>query len=260
MLIPLSEDERLTLMNPRTWRVEAGGQHDWSEVTVIGKGERRAVSLEIQLEPDGQGQMVRLFEVSAGARLTIFHHVRIEEGAAWKNIIAVRGAGEVKIRRTIEVFGKGAKVKLACLGVMEKTGRISVADEIFSYAEEVQNDLRTKIVLKDAAHSEARARIVVGERSHGSNSSERLDHLLLGDETSTAVIPELDVQTDDVLCRHGATTSRPGEGEMFYLTSRGLSKPAAEQLLARGFLQSALVDLPESVRDQALQVMFRAGS
>jgi|GEM_PF-1599827 len=255
-LIPLSEDERLTLVDPRELVIREGDQQNWNEVTIIGRGERRSVSLDVRVEPRAHGQMIRIFVVPEGARLTILHKVRIAESASWQNVICIRGQGEVKIRRAIEVFGREAEVRLACLGVMDNSSRISVSDEIFSHAAHTKNDLRTKIVLNNAARSEARGRIVVGEQSNLSNSYERLDHLVLGEQAGAVAIPELEVNTDNVKCGHGATSGRPSETELFYLVSRGLSLQAAEQLLAQGFVSDALVGLPEQSVQDALTVMF----
>lgn len=256
MLIPLSEDERLTLVAPREFYVLEGETPDWSDVTVIRPGERRAISLNIQVAPRARAQMVRTFEVPAGARLTILQNVKVGEAACWQNVICIRGRGEVKIRRAIEVFGPGAEVQLSCLGVMEQSGRISVSDEIFSRAPDTRNALRTKIVLNDGAQSEARGRIVIDEHSTKSTSYERLDHLVFGEHASAVAIPELEVKTDDVNSGHGATTSRPGEAELFYLTSRGLPRVQAEKLLARGFITEALRDVPEAEAERALAVLF----
>ncbi|MEK7183443.1 MAG: SufD family Fe-S cluster assembly protein [Patescibacteria group bacterium] len=255
-LIPLSEDERLSLVDPRELVVQEGDKQNWNEVTIIGRGERRSVSLDVRVEPRAHGQMIRIFVVPEGARLTILHKVRLAEAASWQNVICIRGRGEVKIRRAIEVLGTGAEVRLACLGVMDDFSRISVSDEIFSHASHTKNDLRTKIVLNNAARSEVRGRIVVGEESTQSNSYERLDHLVLGDQAGAVAIPELEVKTDNVKCGHGATSGRPSEAELFYLLSRGLSLTAAERLLAQGFVSDALHGLPERSVQDALATMF----
>lgn len=253
--VPLSEDERLSLIDPREFYALEGESQDWSDVTVMKPGERRTMSLHIHLSPHSTGRMIRVFDVPQGSRLTIFLKVKVDEAAKWQHVICVRGQGEVRIRRALEVSGTGAQVRIACLGVMENTGRISVSDEIFSYAPDTFNDMCTKIVLRQCARSEARGRIVVGEHSLRSTSYEKLDHLILGSEAGVAVIPELEVKTDEVKCGHGAATSRPDERELFYLASRGLSPTAAEKLLTQGFIAEALQALPPTEQDQILQTL-----
>lgn len=255
-MIPLSEDIKLALSSPRELIVLPGEKNNWNETTTIGRGERRSISLDIRVGAGARGEMVRIFEVPQGAKLTILHNVNVEAGGVWRNVICVRGAGEVNIRRALNLSGAQSEAVLVCLGVMEQTGRISVADEIFSLAPKTKALLRTKIVLNQAARSEVRGRMVVSEASTASESFERLDHLVFGDQASAAAIPELEVNTDEVKCGHGATTSRPGENELFYLTSRGLSLAAAQRLVARGFIAEALVDLPESVQQEVVEVLF----
>lgn len=256
MLVPLSEDERLSLAAPRELYLLEGERQVWDEVTVIGPRERRSISLDIRVETRAKGQMIRIFEVPEGARLTIYHNVKVAEGAHWQNVVCVRGKGEIRIRRVIEVFGADAQVQLACLGVMEQSGRISVADEIFTYAPRVKNEIRTKIVLNHQAQSEARGRIVLSSQAAGSESYERLDHLVFGDKTNVVVIPELEVYVDNVKSGHGATTSQPDEDEMFYLASRGLSPSLAQQLLAKGFISAAVSDFSPATISATMATLF----
>ncbi len=256
MLRPLSEDERLTLVDPREFYVLEGEPPSWDEVTSIRPGERRSISVKIHVQARARARMIRIFDVPEGSRLTLYHHVIIAEGASWDNVIGIRGQGEVTIRRAIDMLGSGAAVRLGCLANMDKNSRISVSDEIFSQAPQTKNDLHIKIVLKQQARSEVRGRVVVNENSQQSTSYERLDHLVFGDQATAVSIPELEVKTDDVKCGHGATTSRPGETEIFYLASRGLSVSVAEQLLTRGFLAGACVDLPQEIIDRTLDVVL----
>lgn len=255
-LMPLSEDTRLVLATPRFLRVEVGESKDWDEVTRIAKGEKRVISLDVLVSAQAHGRMVRTFYVPKGARLIVLHKVRVEEAGSWQMALCVRGEGEVLVRRALDVSGVGASAEVVCAGVLNESGHISVADEIFCLAPKARVQVRTKIVLNDAARSEARARIVVDSVAEQTTAHERLDHMLFGERATAVAIPELEVQTDNVTCGHGATTSRPGEKETFYLTTRGLSQAVAEQVLAQGFIADALINLPEAQQQAALAVLF----
>ena len=255
MLKPLSEEEKLVLVAPRELIVLAGENQNWDEVTIVKRGERRAISLDIRVQARARGQMIRIFEVAAGAHLNILHTVSLEAEARWQNVICIRGRGEVRIRRSVTILGAGAETHLACLGVMEQAARISVADEIYSHAPKTVHRLQTKLVLCDSARAEVRGRVVVTAQATQSITRERLDHLLLGEQATAVVIPELEVDTDEVVCSHGATISRPSVDELFYLASRGLSIPAAERLLAQGFIAEALTDLPDQAAHESLKML-----
>lgn len=61
--------------------------------------------------------------------------------------------------------------------------------------------------------------------------------------SSTAVCntkPELEINTDDVRCSHGATVGQLPEESMFYFQSRGVDRDTARQMLAAGFINQCL--------------------
>ena len=53
-------------------------------------------------------------------------------------------------------------------------------------------------------------------------------------------IPGLEILANDVRCTHGATLGQVDREQLFYLMSRGLSRPEAERLIVRGFFQDVL--------------------
>jgi SUF system FeS cluster assembly, SufBD len=52
--------------------------------------------------------------------------------------------------------------------------------------------------------------------------------------------PELEINTDDVRCSHGATVGQLPEESMFYFQSRGVDRDTARQMLAAGFINQCL--------------------
>ncbi len=152
------------------------------------------------------------------------------------DLLQLQVEGELEVRRRLCLSETGATGSLLITGVISGQGRILVVDEVCLQAPETKIDLRTKLVLRDSARSEVRGRIVVARNATGSRAFQRIDHLQLGDNTLASGIPELEVETNDVICGHAATTSRPDETHMFYLATRGLSQLAAENLLAEAFL------------------------
>ena len=51
--------------------------------------------------------------------------------------------------------------------------------------------------------------------------------------------PKLEIQNNDVVCRHSASVSQINEDEIFYLMSRGITRAVARSLIIDGFLESA---------------------
>lgn len=60
-------------------------------------------------------------------------------------------------------------------------------------------------------------------------------NLLLSDKVEIDTKPELEIDSDDVKCAHGATVSQLRSDEIFYLQSRGINYNKAKTLLSHAF-------------------------
>jgi Fe-S cluster assembly protein SufD len=62
-------------------------------------------------------------------------------------------------------------------------------------------------------------------------------------------LPQLEILTDDVKCKHGSTTGQLDPAALFYLRSRGIPEAAARSLLVYAFAS----DLLQRVKVKALR-------
>ncbi|NRA45524.1 MAG: Fe-S cluster assembly protein SufD [Oligoflexales bacterium] len=68
-------------------------------------------------------------------------------------------------------------------------------------------------------------------------------NLLLNDRVEIDTKPELEIDSDDVKCAHGATVSQLRSEEIFYLQSRGINKEKAKFLLSHAFAYEIIAKL-----------------
>ncbi len=68
--------------------------------------------------------------------------------------------------------------------------------------------------------------------------------LLLSPQARADAIPILEIEADDVRCKHGATSGRIDDEHMFYLMSRGLSYQEAQRMIVSGFLETVVIEFP----------------
>ena len=77
-----------------------------------------------------------------------------------------------------------------------------------------------------------------------SSSYVSCDALLLDPESRSDTYPTMRIKEQDVEVQHEATVERIGEEKLFYLQSRGISKPDAEGLLVNGFISPVVKEIP----------------
>ncbi len=100
---------------------------------------------------------------------------------------------------------------------------------------------RANTILKGVAKDNSKirffGRIIIEENCGDIQSFLEERILLLSDKAKAEAVPELEIKTDDVKCSHAASISRIPEEHLFYLQSRGISRPLAETMLVEGFLE-----------------------
>ncbi len=78
-------------------------------------------------------------------------------------------------------------------------------------------------------------------------------NLMLSDEARMDSIPGLEIEADDVACSHAATFGTLEDEPIYYLMSRGISRPQAQLMIIEGFFDELLQRIPfERVRQRLM--------
>ncbi|MDW8007850.1 MAG: SufD family Fe-S cluster assembly protein, partial [Thermomicrobium sp.] len=67
---------------------------------------------------------------------------------------------------------------------------------------------------------------------------------ILSPNARADTIPNLEIGANDVRCTHGATVGQVEEEYIFYLMSRGISRPEAVKLIVDGFFDEVIERVP----------------
>jgi Fe-S cluster assembly protein SufD len=102
------------------------------------------------------------------------------------------------------------------------------------------SDFAFKGALRDQATTVWRGMIRVEREAQKTNAYQENRNLLLSPKAHADAIPGLEILANDVRCTHGATLGQVDREQLFYLMTRGLSRPEAERLIVRGFFQDVL--------------------
>lgn len=107
-------------------------------------------------------------------------------------------------------------------------------------APDTKSNITFKVALKDEAVSVYQGIIRVAKVAQRTNAYQSNKNLLLGTNARADSIPKLEILADDVKCSHGATVGPVDREQLFYLMSRGLDLPEAEELIVGGFFRQML--------------------
>lgn len=99
-----------------------------------------------------------------------------------------------------------------------------------------KSNLVIKAALSQNSHLRSDNLVRVAKDLMKVEASQVNKNLLLGCFSKAICIPKLEVESDDVVCKHGAAVSKLDEELMFYLQSRGMDHCKARQTLIEAFL------------------------
>ena len=102
-----------------------------------------------------------------------------------------------------------------------------------------------KKVLRGGAVGVFQGKILVRPVAQQTDGYQISQSLLLDETSQFLAKPELEIYADDVKCSHGSTSGAVDETSLFYLTSRGIPKQTAEELLILAFLDEAIAEVED---------------
>jgi Fe-S cluster assembly protein SufD len=217
----------------------------------------------------GPGFLGTICDIVAGENASVQYAVAQTREKTSVHASYVRVFGERRSAVGLhEAHGGGSYVRARAVGHLHEEGATFTADaghrgdaaRNFDYHCEGRHEaprtvsrIRTALVLADTAKGVARAMTRITQDAKGSDARQRIDAMLLSERAEADTVPQLEIGTDEVSCKHGASTGRPDAAMRFYLESRGLSPEEARQVLIDGHFGKLFTDLT----DESISAVLR---
>jgi hypothetical protein len=139
-----------------------------------------------------------------------------------------------KLKFSLIGVNADAKVRIKCLAFGSQKLKIQTLQN--HLCENTHSCLCVKNVLFDDAKIECDNKIKINTNACKSFANQINRNLIIGENAHVISQPQLEIENDDVKCKHGAATKTVDEDQLFYLQCRGLNYLQARQLLIKGFL------------------------
>ena len=153
----------------------------------------------------------------------------------------------------IEFLGDNAKATVAGASAGDGKG-FHHDDTVFITHDSVNCESRQvfKKVLRNGATGVFQGKILVKADAQKTDGYQISQGLLLDDNSNFLAKPELEIYADDVACSHGSTVGAIDETALFYLTSRGIPRAQAQDMLILSFLGEAIDEVEDDKLSEAM--------
>ncbi|MCC7140893.1 MAG: SufD family Fe-S cluster assembly protein [Candidatus Eisenbacteria bacterium] len=178
----------------------------------------------------------------------ITQRARLERGAKYHPVLAAFGGALTKADVGALLAGDGSESDMS--GFLSAVGRQRFDHHTVHHhlGRHTRSNLNFRTVLKDRARSAYTGLIRIEREAAFSEAYQENRNLLLSENCRAESIPELEIMTEEVQCKHGATVGPLDPAQLFYLTSRAIPRAEAVRMIVAGHFEQTLVSLPEALR------------
>jgi Fe-S cluster assembly protein SufD len=190
--------------------------------------------------------------VGDGARLTLVsvqewdedavhlasHFATVGRDAHFRHIVVSLGGKVIRLNPSTHLVSAGGDAELFGLYFADAGQHI----EQRVYVEHVAEHTKSRVNYKGALNGQGARTVWVGDvligaHAAGTDTYEQNRNLVLSEGTRADSIPNLEIETGDILgAGHASATGRFDDEQLFYLQARGITEREARRLVVLGFL------------------------
>ena len=100
-----------------------------------------------------------------------------------------------------------------------------------------------------------RGLVKISPKAEGARNYSQCDSMLIGQACAASTFPYIDVQNKSATVEHEATTSKIGEDQLFYFSSRGIDTEEAVSMIINGFCRDVFTQLPMEFAVEATKLL-----
>ncbi|MEM7588756.1 MAG: SufD family Fe-S cluster assembly protein [Myxococcota bacterium] len=197
-------------------------------------------TLKIQLQPHSQLHHVRLLHNSREGQYKLNTQVHQQSNSSYC-LHEISLSGTWRSSRThVHLEQPNAQCHLQALDVGQRQQCSYHQMTVHHKAPHCSSRQLHKGLYTGQARGIFEGQTVVNKQAVHTKAHQLSRSVLLSEHAQAYSQPQLQIETDEVQCGHGATVSQLDEKALFYLQSRGIERHRAQQMLTEAFTQEVL--------------------
>jgi Fe-S cluster assembly protein SufD len=221
-------------------------------VVIRSTGQANLVeNVEIVVEDGASLTLVSLQEWDDDAIHLASHFAQVGRDAKLVHIVVSLGGKLVRVNPSVHLSGEGSDGDLYGLYFADAGQHLEQRVYLHHEAANTKGRVNYKGALQGAgARTVWVGDVLIGREAAGTDSYEQNRNLVLSEGTRADSIPNLEIETGDILgAGHASATGRFDDEQLFYLQARGIAEAEARRLVVVGFL----TEIVQKIDDAALE-------
>lgn len=169
---------------------------------------------------------------------------RAEEDAIMEWVDCNIGSKVTMKYPSVYLVGKRAHGETLSIALAGEGQHQDAGAKMYHLAPDTTSRILSKSISKNSGRASYRGLIHIGKHAERSRSSVTCDAMLLDQTSRSDTYPTMRIERSDAIVEHEATVEKIGEEKLFYFESRGIPRNEAEGMLANGFIEPIVKEIP----------------
>ena len=195
-------------------------------------------NVEIVVGDAAELTVVSLQEWDEEALHLASHFATVGRDAMLKHVVVSLGGAVVRLNPAVRLVGDGAHAELNGLYFADAGQHFEQRVFLHHVGTNTKGRVNYKGALQgDGARTVWVGDVLIGRAARGTDSYEQNRNLVLTEGARAISIPNLEIETGDILgAGHASATGRFDDEQLFYLQARGIPESEARRIVVLGFL------------------------
>jgi Fe-S cluster assembly protein SufD len=215
-------------------------------------------AVDLALAADATIDHCRLQNCADGASVFDTLTAHLGDRATYRLRMVTLGGVSSRSTQFVKLAGRAARCELVAASIANGTQ----THDVFAQIEHVGPGTTTRELFRGIATDRGKlafnGKMIVRDTAHDADSDQSLKTLLNGSGAEAAARPQLEIYTDRVRAKHGATTGKLDEHMLFYLLSRGIDRRQAQTLLQWAFIEDVVSQVELAPLRQEIEQLVAA--
>jgi len=169
---------------------------------------------------------------------------RVEEEGTMEWVDGNLGSKVTMKYPSVYLMGRKARGEVLSIAYAGANQHQDAGGKAMHYAPETSSQIISKSISRGGGRTSYRGMVYVSPNAKHCKSKVVCDALILDEHSRSDTYPTMKINEHETQIEHEATVSKIGDEQLFYLTSRGLTKHMAESMVVNGFIEPIVKELP----------------
>ena len=162
---------------------------------------------------------------------------------------------QVETGSAITWMGDNSQAEFYSVAVTNHHQEADTGTKMIHLGKNTRSTIVSKGISAGKSQNSYRGLVKCSARADGARNYSSCDSLLLGSECGAHTFPYIDVNNNNAIVEHEATTSKISEDQLFYCNQRGIPPEAAVDLIVNGYAKEVINKLPMEFAVEAQKLL-----